>query len=214
MKPLLFICLSLLAVAADARDRMAVLDLVPSAFDNTEALLLSQRLRHEFDEMGRFDLIERSDLYAFLDGKGLDTATCDDSCLQSVGRALRTEWIVSGSIRRVGDKVHIQGLLYEVKNDFTFAKTTRKVDYDIERLRKKEMRRLAQELVATEGGSTGVPWWLLVLGAGGGAAWYVTQSGDDTTPGSGNGDGGGNGNRGGDPSQTGSAAITGTFPAP
>jgi len=214
MKLLLLVCLSLLAVAAEARDRMAVLDLVPSSFDNTEALLLSQRLRHEFDEMDHFDMVERSDLYALLEGKGLDTATCDDSCLRAIGRALRTEWIVSGSIRRVGGKVHIQGLLYEVKNDFIFAKTTRKVDYDIERLRKKEMRRLAQELVATEGGSTGVPWWLLVLGAGGGAAWYVTQSGDDTTPGGANGNGGSGDNGGGDPSQTGSAAITGTFPAP
>jgi len=206
----LLACLALIAVAAEARDRMAVLDLVPSAFDHTEALLLSQRLRHEFDVMGRFDLIERSDLYAFLEGRGLDTATCDDSCLRAIGRALGTEWIVSGSIRQVGEKVHIRGLLYEVKNDFIFAQTTRKMDYDIERLRKKEMRRLAQELVATEGGSTGLPWWLLVLGAGGGAAWYVTQSGDDATPGGANG----NGNGGGDPSQTGSAAITGTFPAP
>ncbi len=193
---------------------MAVLDLVPSSFDHTEALLLSQRLRHEFDEMDRFDMVERSDLYALLDGKGLDTATCDDSCLQAVGRALWTAWIVSGSIRRVGDKVHIQGLLYEVKNDFTFAKTTRKVDYDIERLRKREMRRLARELVPADGGSTGVPWWLLVLGAGGGAAWYATQGGDDVTPGGANGNGGSSDNGGGDPSQTGSAAITGTFPAP
>ncbi len=214
MKPLWLVCLSLLAVTAEGRDRMAVLDLVPSAFDHTEALLLSQRLRHEFDEMNRFDLIERSDLYAFLEGKGFDTATCDNSCLQAVGRALGTEWIVSGSIRRVGDKLHIQGLLYEVKNDFIFAKSTRKVDDDTERLRKKEMRRLARELVPANGGSTGVPWWLLVLGAGGGAAWYMTQSGDDANPGSGNGDGGGNGNGGGDPSLTGSATITGTFPAP
>lgn len=210
MKSLLLACLALIAVAAEARDRIAVLDLVQSAFDHTEALLLSQRLRHEFDEMGRFDLIERSDLYAFLESRGLDTATCDDSCLRAIGRALGIEWIVSGSIRQVGEKVHIRGLLYEVKNDFIFAQTTRKMDYDIERLRKKEMRRLAQELVATEGGSTGLPWWLLVLGAGGGAAWYVTQSGDAATPGGANG----NGNGGGDPSQTGSAAITGTFPAP
>ena len=191
MKSLLLACLALIAVAAEARDRIAVLDLVPSAFDHTEALLLSQRLRHEFDEMGRFDLIERSDLYAFLEGRGLDTATCDDSCLRAIGRALGTEWIVSGSIRQVGEKVHIRGLLYEVKNDFIFAQTTRKMDYDIERLRKKEMRRLAQELVATEGGSTGLPWWLLVLGAGGGAAWYVTQSGDDATPRGANGNGNG-----------------------
>ena len=208
MKQLWLICLPLLAVAADARDRMAVLDLVPSSFDHTEALLLSQRLRYEFDEMDRFNLVERSDLSAFLEGKGVDSATCGDTCLQAIGRALGAEWVVSGSIRMVGDKVHVQGLLYEVKNRFNFAKSTRKADYDLERLRDKEMRRLARELVPADGGSTGLPWWLVILGAGGGAAWYATQGGDDTTP------GGGNGNGGGDPSFTGSAMVTGTFPAP
>ena len=206
-KPLRILCLlPLLAGATEARERMAVLDLAPSDFDPTEAVLLSQRLRFELDEMRRFELVERSDVYAFIDGKGLDAGACGEICLQTVGRALGAAWVVAGSIRLVGDKVRIEALLYEVESDFTFTQITRNADYDLERLRNKEMRRLARELVPPEK-STGVPWWLLVLGAGGGAAWWATQSGDDA--GSGNAGGDGNG-----PSQTGSAQIVGTFPDP
>ena len=112
---LFLVCLSLLAVAAEARERLAVLDLAPAAFDHTEALLLSQRLRHEFDELDRFDLVERSDLYAFMEGSGLNDATCDDPCLQALGRALGAEWVVSGNIGLVGNVVHLRALLYEVR---------------------------------------------------------------------------------------------------
>jgi TolB-like protein len=203
------LCLPLLAVTAEARDRMAVLDLAPAGFDRTESLLLSQRLRHEFDKNGYFNLVERSDLYAFIEGKRLDDAACDEACLQTIGRALGTKWVVSGSIRSVGNRIHIEALLYDVNDDFILRQVTRKVDLDPERIREKEMRRLVQELVP-DGGSTGIPWWLLVLGAGGGAAYWATQSGDDTGPGNGNG----NDNGGDDPALSGAADITGTFPAP
>ena len=202
--PIGLVCLlSLMAAVVDARERMAVLDLTPTDFDATEALLLSERLRYELDEMGRFDLVERADLYAFIDGKGLDAATCDETCLRVVGRALGAAWVVTGSIRPEKDRIRIEASLFEVESDFFFARVTRKTDRDPEHLRDREMRRLARELVPPEE-STGVPWWLLVLGAGGGAAWWATQSGDDA----------GNGNGGGDPSRTGSADITGTFPDP
>ena len=205
--PIGLVCLlSLMAAVVDARERMAVLDLTPTDFDATEALLLSERLRYELDEMGRFDLVGRADLYAFIDGKGLDAARCDETCLQVVGRALGAAWVVTGNIRSEKDRVRIEASLFEVENDFFFTRVTRKADRDPRRLRDKEMRRLARELVPPQK-STGVPWWLLVLGAGGGAAWWATQSGDDA----GNGNGG---NGGGDPSRTGSADITGTFPDP
>ena len=178
-----------------ARERMAVLDLKASEFDATEALLLSERLRFELNRMRRYELVERSDLYALADELGLDPGACDERCLATLGKALEVRWVVAGNIQRLGDSVRIEALLFDVSRQFAFSRIAREPRYDIGRLREKEMRRLAEELVPPQEGSA-VPWWLLVLGAGGGAAWWATQ---------GAGAGGG---------VTGSADVVGTFPDP
>ena len=197
------------AVAEQAR--MAVLDLVPVGFDREEAALLSQRLRAEFKAMKRFELVMRDDLYAMVEGKGLEAMDCDDACLEDLGQGLGARWVVSGSIRRRGQEVQIEAQLYDVKRQFAFSQITRKAQYDLERLENREMKRLAEELVPPDEGG-GMPWWLLVLGGAGGAVWLAMQSGE------GSGDAAGDGN--GDPrdpnapagSSTGTADIIGTFP--
>ena len=195
------------ASAAD-KARLAVLDLVPVEFDADEASLLSQQLRYELRAMKRFGLVTRDDLYAMVVGKGLHVASCDDSCLEALGRSLGARWMVAGTIRLRDDEVRIEAQLYDVERGFAFSRITRKADYDLERLQKREMKRLAEELVPPDEGG-GVPWWLLVLGGAGGA-WFATQGG-------GSGDAAGDGPRNArdpadpnDPLQ-GTADIVGTF---
>lgn len=175
-----FIALALVVSAGGAaaeKTRLAVLDLVPVVFAAAEAETLSVRLRQQLRAMKRFDLVARDDLYAMVQGKGLDAEACDDACLEVLGRALGVRWIVAGSLRLDDDEVHIEAQLYDVKRRFAFSRITRKAGYDLQRLEKREMKRLAEELVPPDDGG-GVPWWLLVLGGAGGAAWFATQGGD------------------------------------
>ena len=181
MKGWVLIALALvLPVSGAAADkaRLAVLDLIPVDIGVTETSLLSTRFRQEFDEMERFDMVSREDLYAQIEGKGFAVASCDDACLDALGQGLGLRWIVSGTIRLENDRVRIEAQLYDIKRKYAFSRITRKAKYDIERLEKREMKHLAEQLVPPEERG-GTSWWLVVLGGAGAAVWFFSQGGDD-----------------------------------
>ena len=196
-------CVALLfAGAVEGRERTAVFDLTPEQFDRAVAQTLSQRLRQEFRRMDHLELVERSDLYAFLVGKGLDMTACDRPCLDAVGRALGARWIVAGRIATAGDRVRIEAMLYDPQQERVSKHVDRKVSADVERLREREMERLARDLSPAKQGG-GIPWLLLLLGAGGGGAWWAIQA---------NGTGGSAEGGGTDGNGLGAAEVTGIIP--
>ena len=191
----------LLCSAGHARDEVAVLDLQARDFDETEALLLSQRLRDALQK--RADVIGRATLYERLAKNDMEASGCaDDDCMSALGSAARVVWIVAGSVGPHGDKLRLEARLYSVSQGHLFSNAHRDAD-NLEQLRKREVIRLAEELWSSEGG-TGMPWWLLLLG-GGGAAAYVSLGGGDSD------DNVDNGNDGNTDDALGSAEIVGTF---
>ena len=187
--------LLVLCSATHAGDRVAVLDLQARDFDETEALLLSQRLRDALQK--RVDVMPRATLYERLAQIDMEANDCADAdCMAVLGRAAKVQWIVAGSVGPLGDKLRLEARLYRVSRRHLFTSAHRDAD-SLEQLRKREVEKLAEALWPSEGGS-GIPWWLLLLGGGGAAAYFSlgADSGNDGTS---------------DDHTPGSAEIVGTF---
>ena len=187
--------LLLLYGAANAGERVAVLDLQARDFDETEALLLSQRLRDALQE--RVDVMPRATLYERLAQNDMEASDCaDGDCMAVLGRAAKVQWVVAGSIGPLDDKLRLEARLYGVSKRRQLTSAHRDAD-TLEQLRKREVEKLAEALWPSEGGS-GIPWWLLLLGGGGAAAYFGLDA-----------DSGAEGNI--DADELGSAEIVGTL---
>ena len=186
----LAVCVALLlSGVAEGRERLAVFDLAPEKFDREVAQQLSEQLRREFRRLDHLELVERADLYAYLVGKGLNSTACDRPCLVAVGRGLGVRWIIAGDIMAAGDQVRLQAMLYDPVAERVSKQVDRKVSADVQRLREREMEKLARELSPPQKGG-GFQWLLLLLGAGGGGAWWALQDGGGPSDdGAGPGDG-------------------------
>lgn len=205
MRYLPYICAFLLfCEPAQARENIAILDLVALDVDATETLLLSQRLRDEWQK--RADVVERADLYATLAQKGIDASPCvDEDCMATVGRATGVRWVVTGSVSARKEKLHLEAQLYRVDQQHVFSSADREAD-SWEKLRRREAEKLVAALWPGDAGG-GMPWWLLVLGGGAATYWKLGDSGKDTK-------GHGANPSDGDAPQSdalGAAAIIGTF---
>lgn len=169
--------LALFCEPAQARENIAILDLVALDVDATEALLLSQHWRDEWQKRG--NVIARADLYSILAQKSIEPSTCSDSdCMEAVGRAAGVQWVVTGSVSARKEKLRIEAQLYRVDQQHVFSSADREAD-SWEKLRRREAEKLVAALWPGDSGG-GIPWWLLVLGGGAATYWKLGDSGKDT----------------------------------
>ena len=119
-----FICVAplmwgtVVAAAGDSVVNIAVLDLEPRGGLSAEEILsLSDRLRGEFVETGKFTVLERSQMDQILKEQGFQqTGVCSDaSCMVEMGQLLAVQKMVGGSVGKVGKVFSVNLKIIDVK---------------------------------------------------------------------------------------------------
>lgn len=88
--------------AAQLPLNIAVLDLNAKGVDSVEASVLSEKLRGEFINIGRFQVIERGAVEAILKEQGFQQSGCtSNECVAQAGQILGVQYVAAGSIGKI-----------------------------------------------------------------------------------------------------------------
>ena len=101
-------CVAALApfAAADDDGRVAVgaVDLVSESVPPAELAVLSDRLRSELFQTGRFRVVEREQMEEILSEQGFQQSGCSSTdCVVEIGRLIGAQKMVAGTVGRVGN---------------------------------------------------------------------------------------------------------------
>jgi len=101
---LVFILVTSSFAQIGGRTQVAVMDLQASGIDQSAIIGLSDRLRQELLNTGRFDVMERNRMDSILKEQGLQqSGACNTTeCVVQMGQILGVERMLSGSIGKVG----------------------------------------------------------------------------------------------------------------
>jgi TolB-like protein len=111
--------------AEPARMSIAVLELDANGVARNEARALTDRLRAELFTIGKFDVMERDKMVAILSEQQLLAAGIDSArSVIEIGRIIRVNGIVSGSIGKLGSKYLLNARLVDVETSMILATAT------------------------------------------------------------------------------------------
>jgi TolB-like protein len=130
--------------------KLAVMDIRPLGADKEKAELLSEVALTEAGNDGRFDVIGRSDIQSMLGFQKQKAALgCSDdaSCIAEIGGALGVDYIVVGSIGKLGSLYRLDIKLVESKKAKVFARAGDNVEGREEELVKK-VQKLVHDVLA------------------------------------------------------------------
>lgn len=96
---------------------IAVVDLEAYGISETEAQALTNRLRIELFQTGRFAVVERDRMRAILEEQDFQQTGCTtNECLVEVGQLLNVAQIIAGSVSKVGDVFSIEVRVIDVRS--------------------------------------------------------------------------------------------------
>jgi curli biogenesis system outer membrane secretion channel CsgG len=133
------------------KKNIALMEFVARGLSETEAAIISDRIRLELKNTGVFNVIEREMMNAILKEQSFQQSGCTESeCLVEVGQLLAVEKMVGGSISKVGNLFVIEARIIDVKTgsiDYNVAE-----DYSgpIELLLVNVTKKVAQRLAGQE----------------------------------------------------------------
>ena len=109
---LLFI---LLTTSLFAKDIIAVLDLETIGLNPGEATILTQRLTTKLISIGKYEVVERTNMDKILKEQKFQKSGCTDSgCAVEIGQLLNTDFIVIGSVNKFGSTWTLDARLIDV----------------------------------------------------------------------------------------------------
>jgi TolB-like protein len=133
------------------KKNIALMEFIARGLGETEAAIISDRIRLELKNTGVFNVIEREMMNAILKEQSFQQSGCTESeCLVEVGQLLAVEKMVGGSISKVGNLFVIEARIIDVKTgsiDYNVAE-----DYSgpIELLLVNVTKKVAQRLAGQE----------------------------------------------------------------
>ncbi|MDP8206116.1 MAG: PEGA domain-containing protein [Candidatus Electryonea clarkiae] len=115
---ILLVASSLVTAQFVGQSYIAVIDLdITGGISHTYQRPLSDRLRQELVNTGRFTVVERNNMESVLGEQGFQLSGCtSDECAIEVGRVLGVEKILAGSLAKVGDTHTINLRLIDVES--------------------------------------------------------------------------------------------------
>lgn len=127
---------------------IAVMDLDAFAISAPEALALTNRLRVELFNTGRFVVLERGKMQDILKEQGFQETGCTTTdCLVEVGQLLNMQHMVAGSVSKVGDVYSIEVRLIDVGTGEIIAATVEDITGSLGDLLTKGIRNASLKLV-------------------------------------------------------------------
>jgi TolB-like protein len=114
------------SIAQDKKLNVAVLDLDPTGIAKPEAQFLSDRLRTELFETGKFRVVERDKMNAILTEQGFQQTGCTSvECAVEIGQLLNVKMMVAGNIGKIEDLYSISLRLINVETGALLHTATR-----------------------------------------------------------------------------------------
>jgi TolB-like protein len=105
------------ALSVSARPNIAVLELSGNGVEATDRLALTNRLRADLFKTDSFTVVERSQMDDILKEQGFQQTGCTDAaCAVEVGKLLNVEYMISGSVDRVGSVFSVNIRMINVKD--------------------------------------------------------------------------------------------------
>jgi TolB-like protein len=135
--------------AADTKENIAVLTLKnASGVKAGEAEVISDRLRGEFFNTGKVNVMERDQMQEILKEQGFQqSGTCtDEACLVQMGQMLGVKKIATGSIGKLGSMFMVNMRMVDVQTGKITKVVSRDIQGDIEEV-VGQLRGIANELV-------------------------------------------------------------------
>ncbi len=122
---ILFLFLST-SLAQNSKMNIAVIDLDPTGISNNEAEFLSDRLRTELFETGKFQVVEREKMNAILHEQGFQQTRCTSvECAIEIGQLLNVRVMVAGTIGKIDDIYSLSIRMIDVENGAIIRTATR-----------------------------------------------------------------------------------------
>jgi len=129
---------------------VAVFDFESTGIGETENLTFSERFRTEIGNTGAIRLIERKALEKIMEEQGLQQSGCtSDECAAEVGQLLGAQYMINGSIGRIGESFTVDIKMFSVETGETEKTANATYDGKIDGLLV-EIQILAWEIVGME----------------------------------------------------------------
>jgi TolB-like protein len=129
---------------------IAVLTLEGKGISSQESEILTERLRSTLVRLGRFKVLERSQMEAIMEEQGFQQTGClTNECLVEAGRILGVRLMVSGTVGKIGASYAVDVRLFDVETSEIIRAVTRNHQGAIEALLT-VMEDIAAELAGEE----------------------------------------------------------------
>lgn len=147
----LFLCSISLLSAQGTKLNIAVLDLDPTGISMTDAQFLSDRLRTELFETGKFQVVERGKMNDILTEQGFQKSGCTSlECAVEIGQLLNVSAMVAGNIGRIDDIYSISIRMIDVESGVILRTATRDFEGKLSELLTDVIPEVSSDLASTE----------------------------------------------------------------
>jgi len=131
-------------------ETVAIIDFEGIGVSQSEAKALTQRLTTEIIQIGKFTIVERSEMKRLLNEQKFQYSGCVDiSCAVEIGKLLGAKSMVVGSVSKLGKTYSIDSRLIDVKTGESYISTQYSVKGEIDELFN-GMREIAYKLCEME----------------------------------------------------------------
>jgi len=149
MAVFIFLCTAFV-MAQDARPTVAILDFEGQDISVQEVQTLTERMRSEIGATNAVRLIERKAIESIMAEQGLAQSGCvSDECAAEVGQLLGVQFMVNGTIGKLGDKYTIDAKMFSVETGAAERTVSATHEGDVSGLLV-EMQILAWEIVGLQ----------------------------------------------------------------
>ena len=120
------VCSASFLYAQNSKTNIAVLDLDPTGIAKPDAEFLSDRLRNELFETGKFQVIEREKMNEILTEQGFQQSGCTSvECAVEIGQLLNVGIMTAGNIGKIEDLYSISIRMIDVETGAIVKTATR-----------------------------------------------------------------------------------------
>jgi hypothetical protein len=137
--------------AQESKMNIAVIDLDPTGISNNEAQFLSDRLRTELFETGKFQVVEREKMNTILEEQGFQQTGCTTvECAIEIGQLLNVTVMVAGSIGKIEEIYSLSIRMIDVQTGALMRTATRDYEGKLSEVLTDVIPEISEELAEAE----------------------------------------------------------------
>ena len=137
----------LIVIPGHAQISIAVMELRGEGLTPSEASILTDRLRIELFNTGKFKVIERELMDEILNEQGFQLSDCSsDECIVEIGRVIGVQNIIGGQVGKFGELYTISSRLIDVETGEILRTATEDMEGPMTKLLTHAIKYLAQKL--------------------------------------------------------------------